>query len=90
MVVCQFAKKIRALVCCINVTVQPQELRADSLLGIYIDMSLEEGQISQGNSISQCEGFWGGPEMGECPEYVPTLWAQTLEICTTLREERQV
>lgn len=49
---CQLGKSRCILVQCINVTAQPLDLRADSLIGIF--SVLDEGQIVESNSAGSC------------------------------------
>lgn len=81
--VCQRGKR-RTLVLCINMTAQPQELRAGSLFGIFVP--LEEDQSSEGCSIGQCAKI---QDVGKCPEHVSTLLAQALKICTTPKRKNK-
>lgn len=59
-------------------TAQLQELRASSLLEIFAPLEKD-----QGRGVGHCSGVYDGRDMGECPEYVATLLAQALMICTT-------
>lgn len=57
----QSGKRRRALVCCINVIAQPQEIRAGCLLGIFVP--LEEDQSYKGSSVDLFAGVRDGPDM---------------------------
>lgn len=57
----QLGKGRRALVHCINITAQTQELCASSLLGIF--MPLEEHPMCEGSGVGQCARVQDGPDM---------------------------
>lgn len=76
--VCRPGEKQTTLVCCINVTTQPQELRAGNLLGIL--RPPEDRQIQKGRRVGQCVGIHDKQGTDKCPQNITTLLSQVIRI----------
>lgn len=68
----------RVLLKCINATMQPQEQRPVSLIGIFLPV--HEDEMQESSSLGQSTGVQGIQAMAQCPEHMTTLLEQALRV----------
>ena len=74
----------RVIVRCLNVTQQPQELRAGTVIGLY--QPIGPDQVVESNTEVQCRVMAPPTAETSCPEHVRALYEQGKEICANESE----
>ena len=79
----------RLLVCCLNVTKEPQELRSGTIIGLYQPIGTDQ-IVEEGHKIGCCRRFQGGQAPTTCPEHMKDLLIRAQRTCTSHHQAARV